>query len=223
MRKFTLIELLVVIAIIGILASMLLHSLRNAREKGKKAYCTNSLKQVGLSLSLYLDDNNEHFPPMQTGAHKYGWLGKMGNDPTFALPPKKRLLNIYLLDSWPPEDLIEVPVADCPSDEELYDKTGSSYPANTSAQMPKTLFENDSGFQSSKKFSIIESPVKFVTMGEHGSFKSAMNNSMDSSWYFHTAIGVRRWNLLFADSHVSFLTVNAGIKDSSDFTFRTDR
>ena len=56
-KGFTLIELLVVIAIIAILASLLLPALAGAKEKGKQAYCTNSLKQLDIIFHMYEDDN----------------------------------------------------------------------------------------------------------------------------------------------------------------------
>src|SRR3990172_6024987 len=60
---FTLIELLVVISIIGILASMLLPSLSRGQEKAKTATCINNLRQMGISLKLYIDDAGGMFPP----------------------------------------------------------------------------------------------------------------------------------------------------------------
>lgn len=52
---FTLIELLVVIAIIGVLASIVLASLNNARQKSRDARRVTDVRQIQLALELYYD------------------------------------------------------------------------------------------------------------------------------------------------------------------------
>jgi prepilin-type N-terminal cleavage/methylation domain-containing protein len=56
-RAFTLVELVVVIAVIGILASLLAVGLNSAREKGKSARCIANLRQIGLGVTMYADEN----------------------------------------------------------------------------------------------------------------------------------------------------------------------
>ena len=59
---FTLIELLVVIAIIAILAALLLPALAKAKQKAQQTACINNLKQTGLSIQMYINDNSDTLP-----------------------------------------------------------------------------------------------------------------------------------------------------------------
>ena len=55
-KAFTLIELLVVVAVIAILASLLLPAMSPAKESGQSARCKGNLRQLGLSLAMYVGD-----------------------------------------------------------------------------------------------------------------------------------------------------------------------
>ena len=71
---FTLIELLVVVAIIAILASMLLPGLARAKGAARSVQCLNQMRQLGLAVGLYADENEDEFPRSQHSAFAHGQL-----------------------------------------------------------------------------------------------------------------------------------------------------
>jgi prepilin-type N-terminal cleavage/methylation domain-containing protein len=73
---FTLIELLAVIAIIGILASILIPIVGSAREAARASHCVSNLRQIGVALHLYADENNGRFPAANDG--QIQWSGALG-------------------------------------------------------------------------------------------------------------------------------------------------
>ena len=72
---FTLIELLVVIAIIAILAAILFPVFAKAREKARQISCVSNLRQIGIGILQYVQDNDENYPTGSQGSLGQGWAG----------------------------------------------------------------------------------------------------------------------------------------------------
>ncbi len=68
-QRFTLIELLVVVTIIAMLASLLLPALSQARSRARQVACLSNLRQVGVGLYTYANDNDDYFPSTNTETH----------------------------------------------------------------------------------------------------------------------------------------------------------
>lgn len=113
---FTLIELLVTIAIIAVLAAILIPVISLAKESGRRTACLSQLRQIGVSLQLYVDDHDNRMPSM------YDALLSTNS------PPATNTATIDLVLS----NYLGAPaILQCPSDrKELFEQTGSSYAWN---------------------------------------------------------------------------------------------
>ena len=71
MRKaFTLIELLVVMVIIALLIGLLLPALSRAKEEARKTQCRSNLRQIGMAVTMYANDNGGWSPEIAGGVIK---------------------------------------------------------------------------------------------------------------------------------------------------------
>ncbi|MHC4872066.1 MAG: prepilin-type N-terminal cleavage/methylation domain-containing protein [Planctomycetota bacterium] len=87
-KAFTLVELLVVIAIISILAGMLLPALENAMNSARQITCMNQLKQIGLTETYYIDDNDDYILPI-LNKNSQAWSVVLLDQGYFSVPVEK--------------------------------------------------------------------------------------------------------------------------------------
>jgi prepilin-type N-terminal cleavage/methylation domain-containing protein len=109
---FTLIELLVVLGIIALLAALLLPVIGKVKAQGRGTECLSNLRQIGLALQLYVQDNHNRLPVMYDAL--FGTNTPATNHATI-----DRVLSNHLGS---------VQVLRCPADDhQVFEQSGSSY------------------------------------------------------------------------------------------------
>jgi prepilin-type N-terminal cleavage/methylation domain-containing protein len=95
--SFTLIELLVVVAIIAVLVAVLLPALARARGQARQVVCSTNLRNLGLAMACYLNDNDGNY------------------NHTVLTEPIHRALDPYVTwAKYPGMDWIPAPIWVCP-------------------------------------------------------------------------------------------------------------
>src|SRR5262245_59808315 len=62
-RAFTRVEVIVIIAVLAMLSTLLLPSLRRARDRSCVAKCLSNLRDIGEAIHQYMEDHGGTYPP----------------------------------------------------------------------------------------------------------------------------------------------------------------
>ena len=234
---FSLVELLVVVAIIVILLALLMPNAARIKDKAAIIQCATNLEQLGTGVRLWSTDNDGRYPDKWWGTMYawYGTSGKRGGTYT-SKGAASRPLNRYVGGPYQDEKS-DVPTARCPKDKQSwihptqthYEHFGASYGSNSKLPArydydqtyPRGLTKEDGSLEG-RQFSAIKSAGNFVMMTEEGPFMAvwwsrSLWDARDSEKVFwHDPW---RWNAVFADGHVSYITVRNEEWRGYDYSF----
>ena len=208
LKGFTLVEILIVIAILGVLAGLLFPVFARARESGRRASCASNLKQIGVAISLYASDNNQTYPSIEGPRAFCTWLNYIDpyvkNSQIFQCPSNR-------------DENAEFR-AGCPKSEEdtgpriLYN---GSYDRNM--LIPGSHFHSHNFRHPATTILVLDGDGMSVSPGAYEKFTGDPSGPvLDREWIVlrsvklrHTVGGREGDNVLWADGHVKWLSLEA--------------
>jgi prepilin-type N-terminal cleavage/methylation domain-containing protein/prepilin-type processing-associated H-X9-DG protein len=209
---FTLIELLTVIAIIAVLAALLLPALARVKEKGRRTACTQNLRQLGLSLALYVNDNQDMLPPPQQPS---------GHWPTQL---QRNYTSLRLLVCPSDTDTVATPVSPRLANADLAPRSYlinafADYYASLLGQTDTMPVWTTTPSYLRMKISEIEHPIETIVFGEKASASEAYEvnifqsptgsylNDLAENRHGNPAHGLKAGgsNVAMADGHIQYL------------------
>ena len=99
-KAFTLIELLVVISIIALLTAILLPVFFSVRGRARQTVCISNLRQIGMAISLYTDENDDLYPAGKDPSDEYAvpdiWTGSPYQPQVHQMPFLNDILAPYI-------------------------------------------------------------------------------------------------------------------------------
>ena len=220
---FTLIELLIVIGIIALLASLLLPTLNRSRQSARRVQCVGNLRQLGMAVHMYWDDNEGRAFRFR-GAYTHGgdvyWFGwlERGSEGQRAFDPAQGPLHPYLTSQG---------VSTCPSlnyamNQFKLKAVGAAYGYGYNLQLSSPL--------SAPPFQILKIPrpsqsALMADAAQINDFQAPASQDhpmLEEFYYFNTNHNEatvhfrhsKKASVLFCDNHVSMEKSDAGSLDT---------
>lgn len=146
-RGFTLVELLVVLAILSVLLAILVPTTQRVRRQAISVECKARLADIGKAMVIYLNDNDNRFPP-----------ARMGPGPNPGTPLDT--VRTY----WARNNNNVAEVWRCPAEEDLFEQHGLSFSYNQ--ELGTTRLVDTISYKSARATSTI--PTLWDATNDHG-------------------------------------------------------
>ena len=223
---FTLVELLVVIGIIAVMISILLPALNKARRAGQTVSCASNMRQLGFAFNAYINDNHGMIPYAAIDDSSLGWydnwphsINQYLGQGAVTAAGRYNAAKVYAC----PSDKWVLPAGfsplsygmTCQGDEPGLIRTTASWgtlnaPPKISRLMPSPeiilLVERHGTALGSAGVQYGNTSSCPYDQHAHMRLDGSYITDRAPDYCPHSDAKTRRWNYLFCDGHVSFLS-----------------